>query len=83
MDTGMNDRKNGQAALGPDDALERARRATANASSGAAPDPEVAPTAQRRQFSSAEKHRILAAADACHAHGEIGALLVSVARPPS
>jgi transposase-like protein len=31
--------------------------------------------AKRRQFSSSEKRRILAAADACKAQGEIGALL--------
>jgi transposase-like protein len=39
------------------------------------PDPEVVPTAKRRTFSKAEKLRILAAADACVAPGEIGALL--------
>ena len=39
------------------------------------PDPEVVPTAKRRVFSSAEKLRILAAADACVAPGDIGALL--------
>jgi transposase len=41
----------------------------------ARPDPEVVPTAKRRSFSKAEKLRILAAADACVAPGEIGALL--------
>ena len=39
------------------------------------PDPEVAPNAKRRTFSKAEKLRILAAADACMAPGDIGALL--------
>lgn len=39
------------------------------------PDPEVVPTAKRRSFSTAEKLRILAAADACVVPGEIGALL--------
>ncbi|MFA9218522.1 MAG: hypothetical protein ACEQSK_15670 [Sphingomonadaceae bacterium] len=39
------------------------------------PDPEVVPGAKRRAFSKAEKLRILAAADACVAPGEIGALL--------
>lgn len=39
------------------------------------PDPEVVPTAKRRAFSKAEKLRILAAADACAAPGDIGALL--------
>ena len=41
----------------------------------ARPDPEVVPTAKRRSFSKAEKLRILAAADACIAPGDIGALL--------
>jgi transposase len=39
------------------------------------PDPEVAETAKRRQFSSSEKRRILAAADRCTETGQIGALL--------
>lgn len=39
------------------------------------PDPEVVPNAKRRTFSKAEKLRILAAADACVAPGDIGALL--------
>lgn len=39
------------------------------------PDPEVVPSAKRRAFSKAEKLRILAAADACAAPGDIGALL--------
>ena len=39
------------------------------------PDPEVAATAKRRQFSGSERRRILAAADRCTAPGEIGALL--------
>jgi hypothetical protein len=39
------------------------------------PDPEVAATAKRRQCSSHEKRRILAAADRCTEVGEIGALL--------
>jgi len=41
----------------------------------AVPDPEVAATAKRRQFSSSEKRRILVAADRCNEAGEIGALL--------
>ena len=57
------------------DALEGARRATADASPSAPPDPEVAATARRRQFTSTERARILSAADACKAPGEIGALL--------
>src|SRR4051812_39651027 len=43
--------------------------------SGPTPDPEVAASAKRRQFSSKEKHRILAAADRCTEAGAIGALL--------
>jgi transposase-like protein len=39
------------------------------------PDPEVAATAKRRQFSPSERHRILAAAERCSKAGEIGALL--------
>ena len=40
-----------------------------------APDPEVAATAKRHQFSSKEKQRILDAADGCTELGQIGALL--------
>ena len=39
------------------------------------PDPEVVPMAQRRQFTAAEKLRILEEADACTEPGEIGALV--------
>ena len=62
-------------AVAPDEALEGARRATGDASSGARPDPEVVAVARRRQFSSSDKRRILAAADRCAQPGEIGALL--------
>jgi len=75
MTNEMKERMNEHAALALDDALEGARRATGNASSSAPPEPEVAATAHRRQFSSGEKRRILAAADACKEAGEIGALL--------
>jgi transposase len=61
--------------LAVDAAAQGARRATADAASTAAPDPEVAATAKRRQFSSAEKRRILNAADRCAQPGELGALL--------
>ena len=44
-------------------------------SGGARPDPEVVATARRRQFTSADKRRILEAADRCTQPGEIGALL--------
>jgi transposase-like protein len=59
------------------DASEGARTATEAVAvdSRPAPDPEVAATAKRRQFSSKEKHRILAAADRCTEAGAIGALL--------
>ncbi|WP_404361446.1 IS3 family transposase [Methylotuvimicrobium sp. KM1] len=59
----------------PEVALEDARRAAGNATSGARPDPEVVATAQRRQFTSSDKRRILDAADCCTQPGEIGALL--------
>lgn len=42
---------------------------------GSPPDSEVVVRAQRRQFSVAEKVRILAEADACQETGAIGALL--------
>jgi len=71
----MKERMNGHAGLAMDDASEGARRATGNASSIAPPDPEVAATARRRQFSSGDKRRILALADGCTEPGQIGALL--------
>jgi len=39
------------------------------------PDPEVIPQAKRRRFSAEYKLRVLAEADGCTQHGEIGALL--------
>lgn len=57
------------------DAFAVALRAPSNASPIAPPNPEVAATARRRQFTSAERTRILDAADACKAPGDIGALL--------
>jgi transposase-like protein len=71
----MKDRMNDRAAFAMDDALEGARRATGNASSIAVPNPEVAAVARRRQFSSGERQRILAAADQCKEPGDIGSLL--------
>ncbi len=57
-------------------ASQGARRATEEAASIAPPpNPEVAATAKRRQFSPSERRRILAAADRCSKNGEIGALL--------
>lgn len=44
-------------------------------SPGAAPDPEVAPRAQRRRFGAAYKLRIVEEADGCTKPGEVGALL--------
>jgi transposase len=63
--------------LAIDDALRGAGTATEAVAvdSRPAPDPEVAATAKRRQFSSNEKRRILAAADRCSEAGAIGALL--------
>ena len=59
-----------------EDASEGARRATGEASSSAPPaDPEVVAIPRRRQFSAADKRRILAAADRCTEPGETGALL--------
>ena len=66
---------NADVSLSMGDALEGARRATVNASPIEPLDPEVAATARRRQFTSAERTRILNAADACRAPGQIGALL--------
>lgn len=60
----------------PEEDAQGALRATGEASSGAArPNPEVVAVAKRRTFSKAEKQRILSAADACVASGDIGALL--------
>ena len=59
----------------PEGALEDAHRAAGKSPSGARPDPEVVATARRRQFTSADKRRILEAADRCTQPGEIGALL--------
>src|SRR5438445_7868161 len=62
-------------------ALEGARRATEDAPGSAAPtrapdtDSEVVPRARRRQFSNADKRRIVEAADRCTKPGEIGALM--------
>jgi len=65
-----------QPASAIEDTSQGARRATEEASSIAPPpDPEVAATAKRRQFSLSERRRILAAADRCSKTGEIGALL--------
>lgn len=58
-----------------------ARRATEEASGSAPPsvrpavDAEVVPHARRRQFSNADKRRILEAADRCTRPGEVGALM--------
>ena len=58
-----------------------ARRATEDASGSAPPvagsdiSAEVVPHARRRQFSNADKRRILDAADRCTRPGEVGALM--------
>lgn len=65
-----------QTATAIEAASQGARRATEEAASIAPPpNPEVAATAKRRQFSQSERSRILAAADRCSKSGEIGALL--------
>ena len=62
-------------------AAQGARRATEDASGSAAPvarsdaSAEVVAHARRRQFSNADKLRILEAADRCTRPGEIGALM--------
>ena len=62
-------------------ASQGARRATEETSGSAAPtkpsgdDTEVVPRARRRQFSNADKRRILDAVDRCSQPGEVGALL--------
>ena len=62
-------------------ASQGARRVTEDAPESAAPvvrpdaDSEVVPHARRRQFSNADKRRILDAADRCTRPGEIGALM--------
>jgi len=76
MDSLMNESLSRVAAgLAVQAAAQGARRATGDAACTAAPDPEVAATAKRRQFSGAEKRRILNAADRCIRPGELGALL--------
>ena len=59
----------------PMDVLESAAFSEGALAGISPPDPEVAATAKRRQFSGSERRRILAAADRCTAPGEIGALL--------
>jgi len=62
-------------------ATQGARRATEGATESAPPevhsgsDSEVVARAQRRRFSTADKRRILNAADLCTKPGEIGALM--------
>jgi len=62
-------------------ASQGARRATEDAPGAAQPserlgtDSEVVPRARRRQFSNADKRRILQAVDDCTKPGEIGALM--------
>lgn len=67
---------NGHEAVAMDVATEGARRATGGATSIAPPpNPEVAATAKRRQFSASQRRRILAEAERCTEPGQIGALL--------
>lgn len=75
MSNKSKERMNAEALPANGDALEGARRATEDASPFAPPNPEVAATARRRHFNAVERARILKAADACSATGDIGALL--------
>jgi transposase len=75
MTNKMKDRMKDNAAFAMDGSLEGARRATGNEASIAAPNPEVAAIAHRRQFPIGERLRILSAADQCIEPGQIGALL--------
>lgn len=67
--------------LSDPDAAQGARRASEEASGSAArvvrpgANSEVVPRARRRQFSNADKRRVLEAADRCTKPGEIGALM--------
>jgi transposase len=57
---------------------EGARRASEGMPRDAAPaDPEVVPTARRRQYSASEKRALLAEADRCKQAGTLGAFLRS------
>jgi transposase len=76
----MNVSRNARNASAIEGATQGARRATGEAPSIAppsshAPNPEVNAVARRRRFSGEQKQRILAQADACTEHGQIGALL--------
>jgi transposase len=75
MSNQSKERMNAEALPANGDALQGARRATEDASPFAPPNPEVAATARRRQFSAAERARILNAADACRRPGDVGALM--------
>ncbi len=75
MSNQSKERMNAEVLPANGDALQGARRATEDASPFAPPNPEVAATARRRQFSVAERTRILSAADACKAPGDVGALM--------
>ena len=58
-------------------AVKSLSEASASAPPAASPDTdaEVVPHARRRQFSNADKRRILGAADRCTRPGEVGALM--------
>ena len=75
MSNQSKERMNAEVLPANGDALQGARRATEDASPFAPPNPEVAATARRRQFSAAERARILNAADACRQPGDVGALM--------
>jgi transposase-like protein len=77
MTTTLNSAMNDAPALISFEAItEGARRASGVMASGAPrPDPEVVATARRRQFSAAEKRRLVNEAERCKARGELGAFL--------
>lgn len=61
--------------VGASQGARRATEETPTESAGRTPDPEVVALAKRRRFTTGYKRRILRAAAACKAPGEVGALL--------
>lgn len=61
--------------MGAAQAARRATEAVPIEAAGSLPDPQVAAVAKRRRFTAGYKRRILRAASACKAPGEVGALL--------
>lgn len=61
--------------VGASQGARRATEETPTEPAGRTPDPEVVALAKRRRFTTGYKRRILRAAAACKASGEVGALL--------